>query len=147
MSTYEADELQEKRLIIKWSTLGIITLAIIAMLFMWGCPTYNVYSARKAGEAVLAHAQSSREVAVAEAKAKMESAALLAQADTIRAHGIAESNKIIGQSLQDNPMYLQWLWIDQLDKTQNQIIYVPSGENGMPIMEATRLNKKPIPAP
>jgi len=83
---------------IKWSTLGLITITFIAILLMAGCPQYNVYSARKDGEAILAHAQSSREVAVAEAKAKMESASLLAQADTIRAHGIAPSNKIIGMS-------------------------------------------------
>lgn len=102
------------------------------------CPQYNVYSARKEGEAVLAHAQSSREVAVAEAKAKMESAALLAQADTIRAHGIATSNRIIGLSLQDNPAYLQWLWIDQLKDTKDQVIYVPSSTMGLPILEANR---------
>jgi hypothetical protein len=62
------------------------------------------------GEAILAHAQSSREVAVAETKAKMESASLLAQADTIRAHGVARSNVIIGQSLSE--AYLHWYWIE-----------------------------------
>lgn len=118
----------------------LFILAVIALM-MWGCPTYNVYAARKAGEAVLAHAQYSREVAVAEAKAKMESSALLAQADTIRAHGIAASNKIIGESLNDNPKYLQWLWIDQLKEQQHQIIYVPSTSLGLPILEANRLDK------
>lgn len=118
--------------------IGLITLA------MWGCPKYRVYSARKEGEAILAHAQSSREVAVAEARAKMEAAAMLAQADTIRAHGIAASNKIIGQSLEGNPAYLQWLWIDELKQTHNQIIYIPSGQMGMPILEANRLKKDPV---
>jgi regulator of protease activity HflC (stomatin/prohibitin superfamily) len=106
---------------------------------MWGCPTYRVYSAKKAGEAVLAHAKFSREVAVAEARAKMESSSLLAQADTIRAHGIANSNRIIGESLKDNPQYLQWLWIDQLKDQQHQIIYVPSAGMGLPILEANRI--------
>lgn len=118
----------------------------LIVLGMWGCPTYRVYSARKDGEATLAHAQSSKEVAVAEAKAKMESASLLAQADTIRAHGIAASNQIIGRSLEGNPAYLQWLWIDELKETQNQIIYIPAGQMGMPIMEANRL-KSPQPSP
>lgn len=108
---------------------------------MWGCPQYSVYSARKEGEALLAHAQSAKEVAVAEARAKMESSAMLAQADTIRAHGIAASNQIIGKSLQDNPAYLQWLWIDEISKTTNQIIYVPSGQMGLPILEADRLKQ------
>lgn len=127
------------------ATLILIILAGFIIFGMWGCPQYNVYSARKDGEAQLAHAQSSKEVAVAEAKAKMESATYEAQADTIRARGIAASNKIIGQSLVDNPAYLQWLFIDQLKDTKDQIIYIPSGQMGMPIMEANRF-AKPIPA-
>lgn len=114
-------------------------LLFTTCLFMWGCPQYNVYSARKDGEAVLAHAQGSREVAVAEAKAKMESASLLAQSDTIRAHGVARSNQIIGRSLKDNNEYLQWLWIDQIEKANT--IYVPTEAN-LPIMEAGNKTKK-----
>lgn len=128
-------------------TIGTIAtfLFIILIIFgMWGCPQYNVYQARKEGEAMLAHAQSAKEVAVAEARAKMEAAAMLAQADTIRAHGIAASNRIIGQSLADNPNYLSWLFIDQLKDTKDQIIYVPSGNMGIPITEASRLAKPQI---
>jgi len=121
--------------IIGLSTALLLFVIGIIVLSMWGCPKYSVYSARKEGEAVLAHAQSSREVAVAEAKAKMESSALLAEADTIRAHGIARSNQIIGQSLTD--AYLHWFWIDNIDKSNN-VIYVPTEAN-LPIMEATRL--------
>jgi regulator of protease activity HflC (stomatin/prohibitin superfamily) len=120
--------------------MAVTFIGGMIVLSMWGCPQYSVYSARKEGEAVLAHAQSSREVAVAEAKAKMESASLLAQADTIRAHGIAESNQIIGKSLQGNPSYLQWLWIDQMKDTKNQVIYLPNtGE--LPFTEAGRMIK------
>lgn len=114
--------------------VGVITLG------MYGCPKYNVYSARKNGEAVLAHAQSSREVAVAEARAKMESSALLAQADTIRAHGVARSNEIIGASLKDNQAYLHWLWIDNIEKNPQAVIYVPTEAN-LPILEASRFTK------
>ena len=127
-----------ENLILKISGFTIILICV----GMWGCPQYSVYSARKEGEAILAHAQSSREVAVAEAKAKMESSSLLAQADTIRARGIANSNRIIGQSLKNNPEYLQWLWIDQIEKAN--VIYVPTEAN-LPIMEAMRptvINKK-----
>lgn len=123
------------------SSLSLISLLSIIILCMWGCPLYNVYEQRKEGEALLAHAQSSREVAVAEAKAKMESSTLLAQADTIRAHGIARSNEIIGQSLTD--AYLHWFWIDNIDKSNN-VIYVPT-ETNLPILEATR--KLPVPKP
>lgn len=118
-------------------TLGSsLLIAFLILACMGGYPQYRVYSARKSGEAILAHAQSSREVAVCEAKAKMESALLLWQADTIRAHGVAISNKIIGASLKDNPAYLQWLWIDHLEKAN--VIYVPT-EGNMPILEAGRL--------
>ena len=114
--------------------LSVATLVALTILGMWGCPAYKVYSSKMDGEAVLAHAQSSREVAVAEAKPKMESASLLAQADTIRAHGIARSNQIIGQSLTD--AYLHWFWIDNIDKSKN-VIYVPTEAN-LPILEASR---------
>jgi hypothetical protein len=87
------------------------------------------------GQAILAHAQSSREVAVAEAKAKMESASLLAQADTLRAHGVARSNEIIGKSLKENEVYLKWMWISDLKDSKNQVIYIPT-EAQMPILEA-----------
>jgi hypothetical protein len=114
---------------------GITAVMAIVLICMTGYPMYNVYSARKAGEAMLAHAQSSKEVQVAEAKAKMESASYEAQADTIRAHGVARSNQIIGQSLKNNKEYLQWLWIDHIEKAN--VIYVPTEAN-LPIMEATR---------
>lgn len=120
--------------VFSFSALGLIVLAGLVTLGMWGCPTYNVYKQKMDGQAILAHAQSSREVAVAEAKAKMESATLLAEADTIRAHGIARSNQIIGQSLTD--AYLHWFWIDNIDKSNN-VIYVPT-ESNLPILEAGR---------
>lgn len=125
---------------IKIGSFIISIILVITMLCMWGCPSYNVYSQRKEGEAILAHAQSSREVAVTEAKAKMESAELLARADTTRAHGVARSNQIIGSSLKDNEAYLHWLWIDNIEKSKNSIIYVPTEAN-LPILEASRNGK------
>jgi regulator of protease activity HflC (stomatin/prohibitin superfamily) len=124
-----------------WFTIAGSLLLLVTFM-AWGFPQYKVYSARKNGEAVLAHAQYSREVAVAEARAKREASALLAEADTIRAHGIAASNRIIGQSLENNPSYLAWLWIDELKNTKNQVIYVPASMLGMPITEANRLPAK-----
>lgn len=118
--------------VFRWVFLCGFLLCAVIVVCLVGCPSYNVYKQKKDGEAVLAHAQSSREVAVAEAKAKMESATLLAEADTIRAHGIARSNEIIGQSLTD--AYLHWFWIDNIDKSNNTI-YVPTEAN-LPILEA-----------
>lgn len=130
---------EQNKIIWHWvrNISGIVIFVTISL--MVGCPTYNVYTSRMEGEAILAHAQSSREVAVAETKAKMESASLLAQADTIRAHGVAAANKIIGASLKNNPEYLQWLWIDQIEKANT--IYIPT-EGNIPIMEANRIKSK-----
>ncbi len=102
---------------------------------LWGCPTYNVYSERLAGEAQLARAQSNREIAVREAQAKNDAATLLAQAEVKRAEGVAQANKIIGDSLHGNEAYLRYLWIDKLEGSKTQTIYVPT-EAGLPILEA-----------
>lgn len=126
----------ETKTIFGLSVTALLIVIGLIVLCMWGCPKYNVYSARMEGEAILAHAQSSREVAEAKAKAKMESATLLARADTLRAHGVARSNVIIGKSL--TAEYLHWFWIDNIDKGKNNVIYVPTEAN-MPIMEANRL--------
>ncbi len=127
----------DSKLLWAWIKRILAVLAVIVLSLMMGCPSYNVYQQRMDGKAVLAHAQSSREVAVAEAKAKMESASYLAEADTLRAIGIARSNKIIGESLTE--AYLHWFWIDNIDKSNNTI-YVPTEAN-IPIMEASRLIK------
>lgn len=122
---------------------GALAFLVAGGLLLYGCPKYNVYEQRMEGQAVLAHAQSSREVAVAEAKAKMESAELLAQAEISRAKGVAQANKIIGESLRDNEAYLRYLWIQNLEDSSkgNQVIYVPT-EAGLPILEAGRLRNK-----
>lgn len=131
--------MSDKTLIIGGGSL----LLVITVLLLWGCPQYRVYSQQKSGEAKLAEAQSSRQVTIAEAKAKLESAELLSRADTIRAHGVARSNQIIGASLKNNQAYLHWLWIDNIEKNPNAVIYIPTEAN-MPILEAGRRNKTPF---
>jgi regulator of protease activity HflC (stomatin/prohibitin superfamily) len=124
-----------------FTLLGAILIIGLTTLGMWGCPKYQVYQESKAGEAILAHAQFSREVAVAEAKAKMEAAELLAQAEVKRAEGVAKANTIIGQSLKNNESYLRYLWINNLENTRNnQVIYIPT-EAGLPILEAGRFRQ------
>lgn len=123
------------------SIFGGVFFILLCSIGMWGCPKYGVYSQRMEGEAMLAHAQSSKEVAVAEARAKMESASLLADAEVARAKGVAQANKIIGDSLKGNDAYLRYLWINNLENAKDgQVIYVPT-EAGLPILEANRLKK------
>lgn len=116
---------------------GIVLLSGLVAFGMWGCPQYRVYQQRLTGEAELAQANYSKQVAVQEANAKMEAAKLLAQADVERAKGAAQANIILGQSLKGNEEYLKYLWIQNLEagKTAPQVIYVPT-EAGLPILEA-----------
>lgn len=117
------------------ASVGIIaTIAAIMVAY----PQYNIYVQRANGQAMLAHAQSSKEVAVAEAKAKMESAHLLAEAEVIRAQGVAKANQIIGESLKNNEAYLKYLWINDLGANPNKtVVYIPTEAN-LPILESSR---------
>lgn len=119
----------------------ILLILVLIGSGMWGIPQYNVYSSRLSGEAELAAADYNRQVAVREAQAKKDSAQLLAESEIIRAGGVAQANKIIGDSLHGNEAYLRYLWIDKLDSTKGQIIYVPT-EAGLPILEAGRMVDK-----
>jgi hypothetical protein len=117
---------------------GLFFLLLIAT-WLWVGPNYGVYQQRLSGEAELAKAEYSRRTAVVEAQAKLDAASKLAEAEVMRAQGVAKANQIIGQSLKDNEAYLRYLWIDKLDSTRGQIIYVPT-EAGLPILEAGRLS-------
>ena len=64
------------------------------------------------------------------AKAKKD-----AEIEIARAKGIAESNRIIADSLSEN--YLRYRWIEGLHTNSAQVIYVPTEAN-LPILEATR---------
>lgn len=128
-------------------TCVVVLVLILIAICMAGCPAYSVWTAQMDGRAQLAHATYSKEVAVATAKAKMESAVYEAQADTILAHGIAQSNAIIGNSLKNNEPYLYFKWLQTLQdmKGEGQVIYLPGGSFPnleMPITEASRLQQK-----
>jgi predicted aminopeptidase len=122
--------------------VNIIVVVVIALVIliaggMAGCPTYNVWQQGLAGQAELKRAEQNRQIQVEEALALKESAVLLAEAEVLRAHGVAEANEIIGQSLKDNEAYLRYLWINGLQDGSSEIIYVPTEAN-LPILEATR---------
>ena len=122
----------------------IATGCLCILLVIVGCfivfPQYNVWEQRLSGEAELAKAEANRQIRILEAKAEQEAAKALAETEIIRARGVAEANKIIGTSLQDNEGYLRYLWIQNLKTNQKEVIYVPTEAN-LPIMEANRLDK------
>ena len=115
--------------------LFLIVLVVAGCSF--GGPYYNVWQQNLEGKAELAKATQNRQITVQEAQAKQEAAIELAKAEVERARGVAEANKIIGDSLKQNEDYLRYLWIDSLQNTKNQVIYVPT-ETNLPILEAGR---------
>lgn len=113
----------------------VLFIILIVVVCMATFPKYRVYKQNLAGQATLREAEWTKKVAVECAKAKMDSASLLAKAEIERAKGVAQANKIIGDSLKDNEGYLRYLWIDGLNDTTNRVIYVPT-EGNLPILEA-----------
>jgi len=112
---------------------AIVVIGFISVVV--GGPVYNVWSQSLAGKAELQKAEYTRQVAVLEAQAKKDSAQQLADAEIIRATGVAKANQIIGDSLKDNREYLQYLYITGLEEGSNKgnvTIYVPT-EGGMPV--------------
>jgi len=115
--------------------LFAVGVVVIGGVLFIGGPQYNVWQQSLAGKAELQKAEYTRQVAVLEAQAKKDSAQQLADAEIIRATGVAKANQIIGDSLKDNREYLQYLYITGLEdgsKNGNVTIYV-STEGGMPV--------------
>jgi regulator of protease activity HflC (stomatin/prohibitin superfamily) len=116
-------------------TIGVVGAVVVLGLVFIGGPQYNVWQQSLSGKAELQKAEYTRQVAVLEAQAKKDSAQQLADAEIIRATGVAKANQIIGDSLKDNREYLQYLYITGLEdgsKNGNVTIYVPT-ENGLPV--------------
>jgi regulator of protease activity HflC (stomatin/prohibitin superfamily) len=123
-----------------WIKSGLVgSFLLLTLIGGWSYikPVYRVWEQRKHGEAELARADSNRQIAILEAKAKEESSKSLAQAEIVRAKGVAEANKIIGDSLKENESYLRYLWIQGLH-SNHTTVYVPT-EAGLPILEAGRI--------
>ena len=118
-------------------SLSILTIFAVCG-GLYGCPQWNVYASRMAGEAELAQAQYSKQVQIADAEGKLAAASKLADVEVARAKGVAQANQIIGDSLKNNEAYLRYLWITDLTNNKApSVIYVPTEAN-IPILEAGR---------
>lgn len=119
-----------------WVFIILFVMALVAVAAV-GLPIYNVWTKEMSGKADLANAEWSKQIAIEEAKAELESASLKAAAEVERAKGVAEANAIIGDSLKDNDAYLRYLWINGLHDGSSEVIYIPTEAN-LPILEAVR---------
>lgn len=127
----------------KMETKHLIGGALLAGVLILGCmigmPYYNVWQQEMDGKAEFSKAEQNRRIRVEEAKANLEAEKLNAQAEIERAKGAAAAIKIENGSLTEN--YIRYLWVrQQRDLNDKTVIYIPT-EAGLPIMEATRLNK------
>lgn len=125
----------------KLVTIAVVFVLLCAAGGMVGCPKYNVWRKEQAGKAQLAEAESNRRIAVLEADAKRDAAKSLAAAEVERAKGVAEANRIIGESITGDhgEAYLRYLWITGLESgSGRETVYIPT-EAGLPILEAGRL--------
>ena len=113
--------------------LFIVGVFFVGGILFIGGPQYNVWQQSLAGKAELQKAEYTRQVAVLEAQAKKDSAQQLAEAEVIRAQGVAKANSIIGESLRDNPAYLQYLWITEGEKDSNRTVYMIPSNGGAPV--------------
>jgi hypothetical protein len=121
------------------TVLGSILL--FTVLF-FGCgasyKSYNRYQKRADSKNALWRAQYEKKIQVEDAEGQRLAATKLAAVEIERAKGVAEANRIIAGSL--NEQYLRYFYISTLSKVENsggRIIYVPT-EAGLPILEAGR---------
>jgi len=119
----------------KMITIGAISTVALIGVMMDGMPRYTVWQQEMSGKAEFAKAEQNRKIKIQEAMALKESAKYQAEAEVERARGVAEANKIIGDSLKGNEAYLRYLWVNGLNENGQNVIYIPT-EAGMPILEA-----------
>lgn len=116
---------------------GLIIGVITGLFF--GYQWAKVYSKEQTGRAQLAEAGYSKQVQLEEAKANLDSQKLNAEAEVERAKGAAEAMRIENGQLTDE--YIRYLYVQNLEKLDTQMIYVPT-EGGLPLLEAGRLGAK-----
>ena len=101
----------------------------------FGYPEYKVWEQSKAGEAALAKATQDRQIKVQEAEAEMEAASKQ-----------AEANRILGESIRQYPESMEQKWVEAIEKTSNQVIYLrpklPSPSQKAPEWHRKHRNKE-----
>lgn len=123
-----------------WLVTKIVLGIILGLTLIWVAlrlisPQLNLYRANTEKRAAIAEARAQSDAAEYTAKRRVEIATADAEADRIRAKGIADAQSLIAESL--TPEYVRWYYVDKLDDVEGQIIYVPT-EGGIPLPEAGR---------
>jgi hypothetical protein len=121
-----------------WIVAGVLILILIIGTSMWALPKYKIYRLNLSGQADLKEAEWTKKIMIEEARAKKDSATLLANAEVERAKGVAQANKIIAGSITED--YLKYLYIQGLQTNKMQTIYIPT--NGLlPVFDINKGGK------
>jgi len=116
--------------------VGVLLVAGTLFGIVWGYQVFKVYKAQQTGKAELAQAEWNRQIIVRQAQARKDAAGLEAEAEVLRAEGVAKANAIVANGLGGPEGYLRYLYIHMLEESEGkQVIYVPT-EAGLPILEA-----------
>lgn len=119
---------------------SVIVFVGIILGLMFGIPAYRVWSQEMEGKAEYAKAEQNRKIRIEEAKANLEAEKLNAQAEIERAKGAAKAIEIEDGKLTDT--YIKYLWVRQQNNLGDKtVIYIPTGDYGLPVTEAQRLNR------
>lgn len=116
---------------------ALLVVALVIAVLMAAVPRYNVWASRLRGQADLAQAEAESKVRVRNAHAEEEAAVHLANAEVIRAKGVAKAIEIIGVGLHSNENYLKYLWVEGMNNQEAKLVYIPT-EAGLPVLEAGR---------
>jgi regulator of protease activity HflC (stomatin/prohibitin superfamily) len=79
--------------------IGTVGFLGIIVLMMWGCSTYNVWNQEMKGKSELARAEQNKQIMFIEAQAMLEAEHFNAEAEIVRARGMAEAMEIEGGTL------------------------------------------------
>ena len=108
--------------------IGIVTLLIVAPFF--ALPHYSVWRQGMRGQALMRQAEYEKQIITIEAQATLEAERLNAEAEVVRAKGMAEAMEIESGMLSE--MYLHYLWIRTMAE-HGDVVYVAT-EAGLPII-------------
>lgn len=113
------------------------SIALVGLLAV-GIPQYSVWQKRMSGMAELAEAQENKKIMIEVAKANVEAAKLDAEAELIRATGMANAMKIENGQL--NPTYVEYLRVRTLKEmvlsgNVDEVVLMPnSGSSNPPVV-------------
>lgn len=108
--------------------VGLLIVVVLVFGLHAGYKTYNRY--QRVQDAENAHRITAMQIKRTEQEVFVERQK--AQVRIAEAEGIAEAQRIIDSSL--TPAYLQYLAIQAIEGSMNRVIYIPSGENGIPLI-------------